>query len=79
MHSAKPLVPDSSCFKVEITIEMLERYRSPSMDQILAELIQAGGNTLCSENHRLNSISNKEEMPQQWKESITLLIYKKSD
>jgi len=32
-----------------------------------AELIQAGGNTLCSEIHKLIiSISNKEELPQQW-------------
>jgi hypothetical protein len=40
------------------------------IDKISAELIQAGGNTLCSEIHKLiNSILNKEELPQQWKES----------
>jgi hypothetical protein len=53
----------------------LERYtrKSPGIDQILAELIQAGGETLHSEIRKLfNSIWNKEELPQQWKESITV-------
>jgi hypothetical protein len=35
---------------------------------------------LCSEIHRLiYSIWNKEELPQQWKESIIIPIYKKGD
>lgn len=34
----------------------------------LAKLIQAGGKTLCSNIHRLNSIWNEGEWPQQWKE-----------
>jgi hypothetical protein len=34
--------------------------------QVLAELIEAGGNTLCSEIHRfINHILNKEELPEQ--------------
>jgi hypothetical protein len=42
----------------------------------LVELIQAVGNTLCSENHNLiNSVWDKEELPEQWKESITVSIY----
>jgi len=44
--------------------------------QIPTEIIQAGGNILCSELHNLtNSIWNKEELPQQWKESIIIPIY----
>jgi hypothetical protein len=35
-----------SLFKAEIAIEKLKRYKSSSFDQILAELIQAGCNTL---------------------------------
>jgi hypothetical protein len=43
----------------------------------LAEITQAGGNVLHSEIHVLiNSIWNKEELPQQWKEYIILPIYK---
>jgi hypothetical protein len=42
----------------------LKSYKSPGIDQILAELIQAGGETLWSEIHKLiNSIWNKEELP----------------
>jgi hypothetical protein len=44
-------------------------------DQIPAELIQAGSNTLRSEIHELiNSVWNKKELPQQWKESIIVCI-----
>jgi sorting nexin-29 len=48
--------------------------------QIPAELIQAGGETLHSEIHKLIIlIWNKEELPHQWKESIIVLIHKKGD
>jgi hypothetical protein len=58
----------------------LKRYKSPGIDQIPAELIQARGNTLRSEIHKLiNYIWNKEELPEQWKESIIVPIYKKGD
>jgi hypothetical protein len=57
MHTAKPLVPDPSAFEVEIAIAKLKRYISPGSDQIPAELIQAGGETLWSEiNKLINSI-----------------------
>jgi hypothetical protein len=53
---------------------------SPSSDQILAELIQAGGEILHSKIHkRINSIWSKKELPDQWKESIIVPIYKKGD
>jgi hypothetical protein len=46
-------------------------------DQILAELIQAGGEILVSAIHKLiNSIWNKEELPDQWKEPTILPIQK---
>jgi len=53
----EPLVPEPSYFKVEMAIEKLERYMSPHIDEILAELMQAEYNTLCSVIHKLiNSI-----------------------
>jgi hypothetical protein len=59
-------VPEPSSFETEIAIEKLERYKSPDIDQILAELIEEGGNTLRSDIHKLiNSIRNKLELPQQ--------------
>jgi hypothetical protein len=77
---AEPLVPEPSLAEVEITIGKLKSYKSLGTDQILAELIKAGGETLHSEIHKLIcSIWNKEELPQQWKESITVPIHKKGD
>jgi hypothetical protein len=41
----------------------------PGSDQIKAELIEAGGGVLLSAIHKLiNSVWNKEELPDQWKE-----------
>jgi len=49
-------------------------------DQIPAELIKAEGRTISSEIHKLiNSIWNKEELPEKWKESIIVPTYKKGD
>jgi hypothetical protein len=73
-------VPEPSLVEVENTIEKLRRYKFPGTDQILAEMIKAGSATSCSEIHKLiHSICNKEELPQQWKESIIVPIYKKGD
>jgi hypothetical protein len=50
-------------------------HKSPGIDQILAELIEAGGETLWCEVYKLiNSIWSKEELPEQWKESIIVPI-----
>jgi hypothetical protein len=50
------------------------------MDEIPAELIQAGGKILWSEILKLiNSIWNKEELPVQWKKSILEPVYEKGD
>jgi hypothetical protein len=58
----------------------VKKYKLPDSDQILAELVQAGGETLLSQIHKLiNSVWNKEELPNQWKESIIVPIYKKGD
>jgi hypothetical protein len=58
----------------------LKSYKSPGADNIPTELIKAGDETLYSEIHRLICcIWNKEELPQQWKLSIIVPIYKKGD
>jgi hypothetical protein len=80
IHTAEPLVPEPSPFVVEIAIAELKRCRSPGTEQILAELIQVGGDTLFSEIHNLlNSTWKEEEFPEQWKESISVPTYKKGD
>jgi hypothetical protein len=74
------LVPDPSPFKVERIIAKLKIYKSPGTDQILAELIRAGGEILRSGIHKLiSSIWNKEEFPGQWKEPIILPLLKEGD
>jgi hypothetical protein len=80
IHMAELLVPEPSLVEVEIAIGKLKSHKSLGTDQILAELIKAGGEMLYSEIHKLIcSIWNKEELPQQWKESIIIPIHKKGD
>jgi hypothetical protein len=45
MHRTVPLRPEPSSVEVEIVIETLKRCKSPGIDEIPAELTQAGGNT----------------------------------
>jgi hypothetical protein len=80
IHTAEPLAPEPSAFEVEMAFEKLKRHKSPGTDQILAELIKAGGRTTHNEIHELiNSIWNKEELSGDWKGSINVLIYMKVD
>jgi hypothetical protein len=80
IHMAEPLVPVPSLVEVETAIRKLRSYKSLDTDLILAELIKSGGETLYSEIYRLIcSIRNREELSQQWKESIIIPIHKKGD
>jgi hypothetical protein len=76
MHTAGPFVTEPIASEVEVATRKLNRYKSPGIDQIPAELIQAGGETLRSEIHKLKLMWNK-ELPHQWKESIMVSIHKK--
>jgi hypothetical protein len=53
IHTAESLVPEPSLVEVESAIGKLKRYKSLGTDQILAELIKAGGKILCSETQKL--------------------------
>jgi hypothetical protein len=78
IHRAEPLVFEPSTFDVKMTVEKLKIYKSPSIDQIPVELIKAEGRTICFEIlEHINSTWNKEELPEQWKESTIVSIYKK--
>jgi len=80
IHTAKPLVPEPSAFEVEVTIEKIKGHKSAGIDHIPAELIQAGDRIFHSEIHKLIiSIWNKEDLPEEWKESIIVPIYKKGE
>ena len=43
IHTAEHLLPESSTFEVEMAIEKLTRHKSQVIDQIIVELIKAGG------------------------------------
>jgi len=80
IHITEPLMPEPSPFEIEMAIEKLKRHKSPGTDQLPPELMKAGGRSIHSEIHNLmNSIWNKEELLEQWQESITVSIFKKSD
>jgi hypothetical protein len=65
--TAKPLLPELSASEVKIAIDKLKKYVTRC--QILAELIQAGGRTVCSVIRKcINSFWNEEKLAQQWKE-----------
>ena len=73
-------MPEPSPFEVEMAIKKLKRHKSPGIDQTPAEFIKARGRTVRSEIHELiNSIWNKEELPEERKESVVVPIYKKGD
>jgi hypothetical protein len=58
-------------------MKLKKKIKSPDNGQIPAELIQAGGVILRSDVHKLiTSIRKNEELPGQWKGSITTPIKK---
>jgi hypothetical protein len=52
IHAVEPLVPDHP-FEAEFATAKFKRYKSPSTDQILTKVVQAGGKIL-----QLKSISS---------------------
>ena len=76
IHTAELLLPEPSAFEFELDIEKLKSHKSPGIDQVLAELFKAGGRTICCEIHIHTFVWDKEELPEEWKESIIVLIYK---
>jgi hypothetical protein len=64
-------VPEISTSEAEVTVGIFECYLSPGVVEISAKLIQAGGETLLSDVHKLITlIWNKERNSHLWKESV---------
>ena len=73
-------MPEPSAFEVELAIEKQKVTNHQVLIKSPAELIKAGDKTICQEIHKLIvSIWNKEELPEEWKESIIVPIYTKGD
>ena len=69
-------MPEPIVSEFGLTIEKIKSHKSPGIDQIPAELFKAGGRTIRCAIHRLIIyIWNKEELPEEWKESIIVPIY----
>jgi hypothetical protein len=54
MHTTEPLVPDPSPSELETAFMKLRKYKPLGSDQILEEIIQAGGETLLSVIHKIH-------------------------
>ena len=80
IHTAEPLVSEPSALEVELAIEKLKSHKSPGFDQIPAELIKSEDRTIRGAIHKLIiAIWNKEELPEEWKDSVIVPIHKKGD
>jgi hypothetical protein len=80
IHTAETLVPEPSALEVELAIEKPKSYKLPGIDQIPAELIKAESRTIrCAIHKFIIAIWNKEELSEEWKESIIVPIHKKGD
>jgi hypothetical protein len=80
IRTAEPLLPGPNHPEVETATAKLKEYKLPSSGQILAKLIQTGDITSLSVIHKLfNSMWNKDELPNQWRDSIILPIHKNGD
>ena len=65
------IIPEPRLIQVELAIEHLKNHKAPGVDHIPSQLIQAGGGRLYEKIYELVVlIYNKEELPQEWKESI---------
>ena len=76
IQTAQPLVPETNAVEFEMATKKLKSHKPSDINQNQAELIQARGKAIISEIHTLvNSSWNKEELPEEWKESNTVPIY----
>jgi hypothetical protein len=78
MNTVESLVPELSCFEVEIA-KNLKRYKSLGIDQTVVELVQAGGNTLRYETHKIINSILYGGLLLQWKESTSVPTHEKGD
>ncbi|CAF1621865.1 unnamed protein product, partial [Adineta ricciae] len=66
--------------EVENAINKLKKNKSPGNDEITAEMLQAGGESLIRKIHELcNRAWNEENIPEEWGRSILIPIPKKGD
>ena len=62
-----------------MAIEKLKNRKSPDTDQIPCGIDSSRRQDKSLGDMLINSVGNKEELPEEWKESIVVPIYKKGD
>jgi hypothetical protein len=79
-HTAEPLVPEPSAYELQLAIGKLKSHKSPGIKQIPSELFKARGRIIRPHICKLiNSTCNKQKLPDEWKQSITVPMYMKGD
>jgi len=80
IHSPEPVAPELIVGEVVMAIEKQKRHTPPGIDRMPAELVKAEGRIFRSEIHKLiNSVWNKEELPEKLKESVIVPVYNKGN
>jgi len=75
IHTAQPLVSEPSVCEIEMAVERLKE-----SNRLVLIQSQQGDRAIHLESHKyMNSIWNKEEFPEKWRESIVVPHYKKGD
>jgi hypothetical protein len=80
IHMAELLAPEPSSLEAEMAVEKIKGHKPRGIGQIPTEVIKTGGRKIRNEIHKLiKSIWKKEELPEEWKESIITPVYKEGD
>ena len=80
INTVVPLLIEPSSSEFELAIGKLTTHKSPSIDQIPADLIETGCRKIHLQIHKLIiPIWKKEKLRVEWKESIKIPIHKKGD
>jgi hypothetical protein len=78
--SREILTSESISLEAEVAVANFKEYKSSGINQIPGKLIQARGEILNSEIHKLiNSVWNKEEISKRWKKSLIVPFDKQDD
>ena len=73
-------VPSILPSKVETALRQMKSIKAPREDQIVAEMIRAGGEIALSKIQELsNGVLRTETVPKEWKNAIIALILKKEE
>ena len=77
IHTAEPLVPEPNTFEFETVIENLKDRNHQVLIKKQQNSSQRGEEKYAQIHKLINSVQNKQDLPEEWKEWIILPFYKK--